>query len=104
MRIFRITFHNQGKIYRLHAKEVAQGELYGFVEVHGLLFDEHTSVVVDPSEERLKEEFRNTRRLMIPMHAVIRIEEMEKRGQNQILDADAQDKVTPFPGYGPAPK
>ena len=104
MRIFRITFHNQGKIYRLHAEEVLQGDLFGFVEVHGLLFDEHTSVVIDPSEERLKEEFRNTKRLMIPMHTVIRIEEMEKRGQNQIIDADPQDNVTPFPGFGPFPK
>ena len=32
------------------------------------------------------------------MHAVIRIEEVEKRGQNKILDLDGPiSNVTPFP-------
>jgi hypothetical protein len=101
MRIFRITFHNQGKVYQLHAEEVSQGDLYGFVEIRNLLFDEHISVVIDPSEERLKDEFANTRRLLVPMHAVIRIEEVEKRGQNLIFDTGDQSNVTPFPGFGP---
>jgi len=104
MRIFRITFYNQGKVYQLHAEEVFQGELHGFVEVHGLLFGEHTSVVIDPSEERLKDEFANTRRILIPMHAVIRIDEVEKRGQNMIFDVGDQGNVTPFPGFGPGPR
>ncbi len=101
MRIFRITFYNQGKVYRLHAEEVFQGELPGFVEVHGLLFNEHTTLVIDPSEERLKDEFADTRRILIPMHAVIRIDEVEKRGQNLIFEAGESGNVMPFPGYGP---
>jgi hypothetical protein len=98
MRIFRISFVNNGKVYQLHAQQVAQGDLYGFVSVSDLLFDEHTSVVIDPSEERLKSEFAGVRRLMVPMHAVIRIEEVEQRGQNKILEFDAKTgNVTPFP-------
>ena len=98
MRIFRVTFHNQGKVYQLHAQQVAQGELYGFVEIRELLFGEHTSVVIDPAEERLKADFEGVRRLMLPMHAVIRIEEVEKRGQNKILELEAAPgNVTPFP-------
>lgn len=104
MRIFRITFHNQGKIYQLHAEEVSQGELYGFIEIRGLLFNEHTSVVIDPAEERLKDEFAGTSRIMIPMHAVIRIDEVEKRGQNMIFDIGDQSNVTPFPGFVPGPE
>ncbi len=103
MRIFRVTFFNQGKVYQLHAEEVAQADLYGFVEVRGLLFGEHTSVVIDPSEERLKDEFADTRRILVPMHAVIRIDEVEKRGQNMIFDTGDQGNVTPFPGFGPGP-
>lgn len=104
MRIFRISFINHGKVYQLHAESVRQGDLYGFVEIHGLLFDEHTSVVIDPSEERLKSEFDGVSRLIIPMHAVIRIDEVEKRGQNKILDMEVQSNVTPFPVFGPGPK
>lgn len=101
MRIFRIAFHNNGKVYQLHAQQVAQADLYGFVEVRELLFGEHTSVVIDPAEERLKAEFAGVQRLLLPMHAVIRIEEVEKRGQNKILDIDAAiSNITPFPPPG----
>ena len=101
MRIFRVSFVSQGKVYQLHAESVRQGELYGFVEVAGLLFDAHQSVVIDPSEEKLKSEFDGVSRLMLPMHAVIRIDEVEQRGQNKIIDIDASSNVTPFPVYGP---
>lgn len=98
MQIFRIAFHNNGKVYQLHAEQVAQGELYGFVEIRDLLFDEHSTVVIDPAEERLKNEFAGVTRVLLPMHAVIRIEEVEKRGQNKILEADGRSAtVTPFP-------
>ena len=98
MRIFRIAFHNNGKVYQLHAQQITQGELYGFIEIRDLLFDEHTSVVIDPAEERLKSEFAGVQRLILPMHAIIRIEEVEKRGQNKILDIDgAISNIAPFP-------
>jgi hypothetical protein len=98
MRIFRISFHNNGKVYQLHAQQVAQGELYGFIEISDLLFGEHTSVVIDPAEERLAAEFAGVQRLILPMHAVIRIEEVEKHGQNKILDIDgAISNIATFP-------
>ena len=103
MRIFRISFINHGKVYQLHAEHVSQGDLYGFVEVRDLLFDEHTSVVIDPAEEKLKNEFGSVSRIMVPMHSVIRIDEVEKRGQNKILDmdGDVSANITPFPGQIP---
>ncbi len=105
MRVFRITFMNQGQLYQLHADGVRQGDLYGFVEITGLLFDEHTTVVIDPAEERLKSEFSGVERVLVPMHAVVRIDEVAKRGQNRILALDGSAKVTPFPSpiYTPKP-
>lgn len=97
MRVFRITFLNQGRVYELHAESVRQGELYGFVEVERLSFGEQGSVVIDPAEERLREEFRGVRRILVPMHAVVRIDEVDKRGQNKIHELDGKGKVTPFP-------
>jgi len=98
MRIFRISFHNNGKVYQLHAQQVSQGELYGFIEVRELLFGEHTSLVIDPAEEKLEAEFSGVNRLILPMHAVIRIEEVEKHGQNKILDIDGSiSNIRPFP-------
>lgn len=101
MRIYRVTFVNQGKVYVLYAEEVQQAEIYGFVEVRGILFGEHSSVVIDPSEEKLKSEFGGVARALVPIHAVVRIDEVEKRGQSKILDIEAGSNVTPFPIYTP---
>ena len=103
MNIFRITFINQGKVYQLHAESVHQADMYGFVTIAGLIFGETTSIVVDPSEEKLQSEFEGVKKVTIPMHSIIRIDEVEKRGQNKILDLDANTNVTAFPSgfYSP---
>ena len=45
-----------------------------------------------------KAEFAGVQRLLLPMHSIIRIEEVESRGQNKILDIDGKvTNVTPFP-------
>jgi len=97
--IYKIIFHNQGKIYEIYAKRVNPGSLLGFVEVEGLLFGTTGSgVLVDPSEERLKAEFAGVKRTFIPMQAVVRIDEVEKEGTNKIITvSDKGDNVTPFP-------
>lgn len=96
--VYRIVFHNQGKLYELHARHVSHGEIYGFVEVADLIFGERTAVVVDPSEERLKSEFEGVKRTFLPLHAVIRIDEVKKEGANKIIPADdGASNVTPFP-------
>jgi hypothetical protein len=46
MRVFRITFHNQGKIYEIYAARVNQSDLYGFIEVGALRFEETDLQVV----------------------------------------------------------
>lgn len=96
--LYKITFHNHGKIYELYARHVASGALWGFTEVSELEFDTRDGVVVDPGEERLRDEFGNTRVLHLPMQSIVRIEEVEKKGQSAIRDAATGEKVvTPFP-------
>lgn len=97
MQIYKISFINQGKVYQLYAKNVYQGDLYGFVEIEGLIFGENSSVVIDPGEEKLKAEFSGVERTMVPMHSVIRIDQVKKEGQSKIIELDGDAKVTPFP-------
>ncbi len=94
--LYKIIFINQGQIYEVYARSVGQGALFGFIEIEELVFGERTSVVVDPSEERLKAEFESVKRTYIPMHAVIRIDEVEKQGVSKISAVDG-DNVTAFP-------
>src|SRR5688572_5684126 len=73
--IYKIAFLNEGKVFEIYARRVAQSSLLGFVEVEGLLFGERSSVVVDPTEEKLRVEFAGVERTMIPIHAVVRIDQ-----------------------------
>lgn len=99
-RLYRVTFYNQGQVYEVYARGVSQQGLYGFVEVESLVFGEKTQVVVDPAEERLAAEFADVVRSYIPMHAVIRIDEVSKRGSAKVTPAEEGGKVMPFPVYG----
>lgn len=93
--LFRIQFVNQGRIYDVYAREVSQGRLFGFLEVAGMVFGKRSELVVDPSEEKLKTEFEGVTRSYIPMHSVIRIDEVAKEGQARI--SKAEGNVTSFP-------
>lgn len=96
--IYRILFHHLGNLYELYARDVSQSNMYAFVEVGEIIFGEKSKVVVDPSEERLKQEFNQVNRTYIPLHAVVRIDEVQKEGVNKIIDKiDGQTNITPFP-------
>ncbi len=94
--IYRVLFHNQGQIYEVYAHNIYQSELYGFVEVEDYTFGNRSGMVIDPSEDRLRTEFDGVQRSFIPMHAIVRIDEVEKEGVAKITDGSG-DKVTPFP-------
>ncbi len=99
---FRIIFHNQGKVYELYARGIQQSSMLGFIEVEDLIFGEQTSVVIDPAEERLSNEFSGVRRCYIPMHAIMRIDEVEKEGHGKITDAGTEGaNITAFPLFTP---
>lgn len=98
-RLYRVSFMNQGQVYEIYAREVSHGGMLGFVEIGKLVFGEKTTVVVDTSEEKLKDEFANVERFYVPVHAVIRIDEVSKQGPARIVDGEGGSKVTPFPLY-----
>jgi hypothetical protein len=93
--IFRISFTSAGKGYEIFAGKVVQADLYGFVQVENILFGERSSVVVDPSEEQLKNEFGNVKRLLIPFHAIHRIDEVERAGKAKIVALAGSDSALP---------
>lgn len=103
-RVYKVIFSNQGEIYEIYAQEIYQGEMFGFVEIEEIVFGERSAVLVDPSEERLKTEFANVKRTYIPMHTIVRIDEVEKEGISKITPVSAssnEGKITSFPGYVP---
>ena len=97
--IYRVVFVNQAEIYEVYVKNIYQSELYGFLEVEDYLFGERSQLVVDPSQERLKNQFSGVSRSYIPIHSVIRIDEVEKEGVGKIIEAKGGANVTPFPTF-----
>lgn len=100
--IFKVVFANQGKVYEIYAKKVSHGTLWGFVEIEELVFGEKSSVVVDPSEERVKAEFEGVKRTYLPMHSIVRIDEVRKHGISKISSTDGANVAQfPMPIYTP---
>jgi hypothetical protein len=93
MKLYKVTFLNHGRVYALYAKRVASSSLWGFTEVAELQFDVNDGVVIDPTEERLRDEFGDTSVLHLPMQSVIRVEEVERKGPSAIRDAATGESV-----------
>lgn len=100
--LYRINFLSQGQVYEIYARSVGHGALFGFVEVEQLIFGERSSVVVDPSEEKIKAEFSGVKRTYLPMHSIIRIDEVDKQGASKITKAEGGNVAQfPVPIYTP---
>lgn len=100
--IYKVVFLNQGQIYEIYARSVGHGALFGFVEVEELIFGERSSVVLDPSEEKIKTEFKGVKRTYLPMHSIVRIDEVEKQGTCKISKVEGGNIAQfPVPVYTP---
>ncbi len=95
--LFRILFVNQGKVYEVYARKVSHGGLFGFLEVEELVFGERSRVVLDPAEERIKGEFAGVKRTYLPLHSVLRVDEVKKQGISKITELEGGATVAQFP-------
>lgn len=105
--IYKVIFVNQNEVYEVYAREIYQSDMYGFIEVEEFVFGERTQLVVDPSEEKLKNVFAGVKRSYIPMHAIIRIDEVEKEGVAKISESKGGGTNIanfPIPGAPGAPR
>jgi len=75
----------------VYARHVYQSDMYGFVEIEEFIFGERSQLLVDPSEDKLKNEFASVSRSYIPMHSLIRIDEVEKEGVAKIVASKGEN-------------
>ena len=66
------------------------------IEIEELVFGERSTVVLDPGEERIKSEFTDVKCTMLPMHSILRIDEVKKQGQAKISALEGGN-VSQFP-------
>lgn len=60
------------------------------------MFGERSAVVVDPSEEKVKAEFEGVKRTYLPLHSVLRVDEVRQQGAAKVTTFEGSN-VTPFP-------
>lgn len=111
-RIYRISFTSQGSVYEIYARNVGSASLLGFVEISNLVWSQKSAVVIDPGEDRLKHEFAGVKRFFVPMHAVLRIDEVDREGAAKVTpgaeattpsEGRARGTVAQFPIFVPPP-
>jgi len=100
--VFRIQFQHRDQLIELYAGGVSQSSMMAFIEVSELIFDQKTELLIDPSEEKIKAEFGDVKSTYIPIHSIIRIDEVIKAGSNKIRPLEKHDlagsRISPFPG------
>lgn len=103
--LYRVQFVSGGERYELYVKELVSSSVFGFIEIADFVWDTHTELVLDPSHERLKDEFSKVNRTYVPMHNILRIDQVEKQGSAKItqLSDQSSDKVTALPGNRVSP-
>ena len=99
--LYRVVFMSQGQVYEIYARHVGHGAMFGFIEVEQLVFGERSSLVVDPAEERIKSEFDHVTRTYLPIHSIIRIDEVDKQGTSKISKLEGNVTQFPVPVYTP---
>lgn len=94
--IYRILFLQQEKLYEIYTQYISEETLMGFIEAEKLIFNENESSIVDPDEERLRTEFKGVIRCYIPLHTIIRIDEISLKSGTKIHKVD-DDNVSHLP-------
>ena len=82
--IYKVIFFNRDEIYEVYAKNVYEGDMYGFIVIEDFIFGEKSTVLIDPSEEKLRNEFEGVSCTFIPIHEIIRIDQVKKRGTSKV--------------------
>ena len=75
--VYKVIFQNGAQVFEVFARQIYQSDMWGFIEVEEFVFGERSRILVDPGEEKLKNEFSGVSRSYIPLQAIIRIDEVD---------------------------
>ena len=97
--MYRVVFHQDGKVYEIYAEYISEESLVGFLELEDLIFtDMPSGLVLDPNEEKLRHEFKGVKRSYVPIHLVIRIDEVEREGVSTLKEVKGTvSNISHFP-------
>lgn len=87
--LYKIVFMQGEEQCELYAAGITEDSLMGFVEVDEIYFNHHDSnLVLNTTEEKLKQKFKGVKTTYIPLHVILRIDVVSK-------PASFSDKLAP---------
>lgn len=97
--IYKVKFIQQDRIYEVYARYISEESLMGFIEIEEIIFTDNGNDD-DTGEAILRKEFYNVRRSYLPMHTLLRIDEVSKKGKTKIEVLKSENgKVSHFPHH-----
>lgn len=99
--IYRVIFTHLDQIYTLYSKGVSEETLVGFIEVDGILsIQRERDMVGDTKDiEMLYDKMDGVKRTYIPMHAIVRIDELTHQYyKNTLKNAQEPAMIRPIHG------
>lgn len=90
--VYRIKFVQNEKICEIYARYIAEDTLVGFIELGDL---------EGLNKNHLEKELINVSRCYVPMHTILRIDEIENSCGLTLTSKDSVDKVHAFPNNQP---
>ena len=82
---WRVRFRSEDRVLEVYCRRVEQGELFGFIEIGSFVWGRKSAIIVDPTEQEVRNEFAGVTSTQIPMHAIIRIDLVEKTGRAKVV-------------------
>ncbi|MBQ3034362.1 MAG: DUF1820 family protein [Deferribacterales bacterium] len=91
--IFRIVFlDEENKPLTLHAEEMYPSSMLGFIEAEKLIFPEPSDIIITPDDDKIKNLFKDVKRVYIPMGQVIRVDELTTDKKTPVISIVNHDK------------
>ena len=93
--IYKVVFKQDDKHCELYAKYICEESLMGFLEVESLIFSSNNpGIIVDVQQEELKQQYKGVKRTYIPIHTVIRVDEIKASECQLSTNASPADNIT----------
>lgn len=98
--MYRVVFQEDGNLHEIYAEYISEESLVGFLEMEDLVFtDMPQGLLLDPNEEKMRQKFKDVRRTYIPIHLVVRIDEILREGEVTVKEVKTTNSnVSHFPG------
>ena len=76
--LYKICFQStEAERLELYAETVVTADIFGFVEVSGIVFIDSSELIITPEDDKVRKIFKNTVRTLIPLASIVRIDEIQ---------------------------